>query len=104
MEARLEAIPLKVQPGFTPGIGIIPYAEQARIAEQMAAQDQKFLFYALRVMNDEVWNFVDGQRCIGEIAESVCMEFGFELEPDLFLPLVQELVDRGLIRLEADEG
>jgi hypothetical protein len=101
MEARLGAVPYKVQPGFTPGIGIIPYAEQVRTAGQMEVQDDKFLFYALRVMNDEVWNFIDGQRTIGEIAESVCMEFGFELEPALFLPLVQELVDRGLIRLEA---
>ena len=104
MEARLGAIPHKVQPGFTPGIGIIPYAEQARIAAQMAAQDDRFLFYALRVMNDEVWNFIDGQRTIGEIAESVCMEFGFELEPSLFLPLFEELVNRGLIRLEAVKG
>jgi hypothetical protein len=104
MKAELDAVPIKVQPGFTPGIGLIPYAEQARIAEQMQAQDSRFLFYALRVMNDEVWNFIDGQRSIGEIAESVCMEFGFELEPGLFLPLVQELVDRGLIRLEAAEG
>jgi hypothetical protein len=55
-------------------------------------------------MNDEVWNFIDGQRTIGEIAESVCMEFGFELEPALFLPLVQGLVDRGLVRLEAAGG
>ena len=101
MDATLDAIPVKVQPGFTPGIGIVPYAEQAKIAEQMQAQDPTFLFYALRVMNDEVWNFIDGQRSIGEIAESVCMEFGFELAPDLFLPLVEVLVDRGLVRLEA---
>jgi len=100
MQAKLNAIPLKVRPGFTPGIGIIPYAEQTRIAEQMQAQDPTFLFYALRVMNDEVWNFIDGQHSIGEIAESVCMEFGFELEPGLFLPLVEELVDSGLVTLE----
>ena len=104
METRLEAVPHKVQPGFTPGIGIIPYAEQARLAGQMEAQDNRFLFYSLRVMNDEVWNFIDGKRSVGEIAESVCMEFGFELEPALFLPLVQELLDRGLIRLEAAGG
>lgn len=101
METLLSAVPRKVQPGFTPGIGIIPYAEQTRIAEQMLAQDPTFLFYALRVMNDEVWNFIDGRRNIGEIAELVCMEFGFELEPSLFLPLVEELVDRGLVTLQA---
>lgn len=104
MKAELDAVPIKIRPGFTPGIGIIPYTEQARIAEQMQSQDPSFLFYALRVMNDEVWNFIDGQRSIGEIAESVCMEFRFELEPGLFLPLVQELVDRGLLRLAAAEG
>ena len=102
MEARLEAVPLKVQPGFTPGISIIPYAVQARLAEQMEAQDHTFQFYALRVMNDEVWNSIDGRCSIGEIAESVCMEFGFELEPGLFLPLVQELVDRGLVSLDKE--
>lgn len=100
MEVKLEAIPLKVRPGFAPGIGIMPYAEQVRIAEQMQAQDPTFLFYALRVMNDEVWNFIDGRRSIGEIAEAVCMEFDFELEPGLFLPLVEELVKRGLVTLD----
>jgi hypothetical protein len=100
METRLEAIPIKVQPGFTPGIGVVPYPVQAELAQRMRAQDSTFLFYALRVMNDEVWNLIDGQRSIGDIAEAVCMEFEFELEPDLFLPLVDALVDRGIVRLE----
>jgi hypothetical protein len=100
MEAKLGAIPHKARPGFTPGIGIIPYAEQARIAAEMQAQDPTFLFYALRVMNDEVWNLIDGRRSIGEIADAVSLEFDFELELGLFLPLVEELVDRGLVTLE----
>jgi hypothetical protein len=100
MESKLNTVPRKVQPGFTPGIGIIPYAVQSAVVEEMDAQEPKFLYYALRVMNDEVWNFIDGQRSIAEISESVCQEFGFELDPGLFLPLVEELKDRGLVTLE----
>ena len=100
MEVKLDSVPYKVKPGFTPGIGIVPYAEQARMAEHMQSQDPKFLFYSLRVMNDEVWNFIDGERSIGEIAESVCMEFEFDLSPELFLPLVEVLVDEGLVELD----
>lgn len=100
MKVTLEAIPRKFKPGFTPGLGIFSYPEQARIAEPMAAQDPRFVFYALRVMNDEVWSMIDGQRSVAEIAEAVCMEFGFELSPVLFLPLVEGLVKEGLVTLE----
>lgn len=103
MEAKLNAVPVKVRPGFTPGIGIVSYAMQADLARQMSAQESTYLFYALRVMNDEVWNFIDGQRNIGEIAESVCQEFGFELDPGMFVPLVEQLVTRGFVTLEEIE-
>lgn len=90
-------VPRKVAPGFTPGIGIFSYPKQAEIAKPMLAQDPKFVFYALRVMNDEVWNLIDGRRSVADIAEAICMEFGFELDPALFLPLVEGLVREGLV-------
>jgi len=96
----LETIPHKSTPGFTPGIGIFSYAEQAQIAAPMIAQDTRFVFYALRVMNDEVWNLIDGQRNIGEVADAVCLEFGFELDPTLFIPLVEGLAREGFVTLE----
>jgi len=99
MDLSLDAIPHKVASGFTPGLGIFSYPDQAKIAEPMLVQDTRFVFYALRVMNDEVWNLIDGRRNIGEIAEIVCIEFGFELDRILFLPLIAGLVREGLVTL-----
>jgi hypothetical protein len=103
MNPKLDSVPVKVQPGFTPGIGIVPYADQARIAGEMQAEDPRFLFYALRVMNDELWNSIDGQRTCAEIAAAVCMEFELDLAPSLFLPLIEVLVDEGLVKLKTVE-
>jgi hypothetical protein len=103
MDPLLDSVPVKVRPGFTPGIGVVPYAEQARTAAQMQAQDPQFLFYALRVMNDELWNFIDGKRTCAEIAEAVCMEFELDLAPALFMPLIGVLVDEGLVTLNSTE-
>ena len=98
--AALAAIPHKRVPGFTPGLAIFTYPEQAEISAPMETQDPVYTFYALRVMNDEVWNMIDGRRNIAEIAEAVCMEFGFELDPALFLPLIEGLVRVDLVTLE----
>lgn len=97
MDLTLNAIPRKIKPGFTPGLGLFTYPQQAAIAEPMQAQDPRFVFYALRVMNDELWNLIDGQRSIADIAEYLCMQFEFDLQPDLFLPLVEGLVQAGLV-------
>jgi hypothetical protein len=35
---------------------------------------------------------IDGERTLGEIAEAACLEFGFDLDPALFLPLFDRLV------------
>jgi len=101
MNAQLESVPYKVTPGFTPGLGIFSYPEQAAIAEPMMEQDPRFVFYALRVVNDEVWNMIDGERSIEEIAEAVCLEFGFQLDAQLFVPLFDGLVQQELIGLVA---
>jgi hypothetical protein len=98
--AQLGAIPHKVAAGFTPGLAIFSYPELAAISMPMETQDPTYTFYALRVMNDELWNMIDGQRSVAEIAEAVCMEFGFELDPVLFLPLFEGLVRQDLIALE----
>jgi hypothetical protein len=97
---ELTAVPHKVEPGFTPGLAIFSYREQAAISAPMETQDPTYTFYALRVMNDEVWNMIDGRRSVTEIAEAVCMEFGFELDPALFLPLFEGLVREDLITLQ----
>ena len=101
MNVQLESVPYKITPGFTPGLGIFSYPEQAAIAEPMLEQDAHFVFYALRVVNDEVWNMIDGERSIEDIAEAVCLEFGFQLDPELFVPLFEGLVRQDLIGLVA---
>jgi hypothetical protein len=52
-------------------------------------------------MADELWNFVDGYRTVGEIIESVCLEFDFELDPVLFIPLVEGMGEAGIMGLDA---
>ena len=99
-QPELASIPHKIEPGFTPGLAIFSYPELAAISAPMETQDPAYTFYGLRVMNDEVWNMVDGRRSVAEIAEAVCMEFGFELDPALFLPLFEGLVRQDLITLE----
>jgi hypothetical protein len=52
-------------------------------------------------MNDEVWNMIDGERSVKDIAEAVCLEFGFQLDAELFVPLFDGLVRQELIGLVA---
>jgi hypothetical protein len=99
-QPELISIAHKIKPGFTPGLAIFSYPELAAISAPMETQDPTYTFYALRVMNDEVWNMIDGRRSVAEIAEAVCMEFGFELDPALFLPLFEGLLRQDLITLE----
>lgn len=103
MKTTLVAVPRKLKHIPPPGLDRFSYSEQLRIAEPMAAQDPRFVFYSLRVMNDELWNMIDGRHSVGAIAKAVCMEFGFELDPALFLPLFDGLVRSGLITLDDTE-
>jgi len=102
VDVGLESIPFKFEPGFTPGLGILSYPEQAAIAEPMLQQDPRFVFYALRVVNDELWNSIDGEKNVEEIANALCFQFGFELDPELFIPLFEGLLREGLIGLETE--
>lgn len=102
MDIGLESIPVKLEPGFTPGLGIFSYPEQAAIAEPMLQQDPRFVFYALRVMNDELWNNIDGERSVEEIADGLCFQFGFALDPELFIPLFKGLLQEELIGLQTE--
>ena len=40
---------------------------------------------------------------VGDIAEAVCLQFGFELRPELFLPLVDGLVESGAASVVAGD-
>jgi hypothetical protein len=67
----------------------------------MQAQDPRIVFDSLRPMADELWNFVDGYRTVGEIIASVCLEFDFDLAPALFIPLIEGMEKSGILGLSA---
>jgi hypothetical protein len=71
------------------------------MVERMQAQDSRIVFDSLRPMADELWNFVDGYRTVGEIIESVCLEFDFELDSVLFIPLIEGMGEAGIMGLDA---
>jgi hypothetical protein len=78
------------------------YLDLVRLAERMAAQDPRVIFDSLRPIGDEFWNMVDGQRSVGDIAEAVCFEFGFDFDPALLLPLAEGVVRSGAMTVDDD--
>ena len=71
------------------------YPDLVALVDRMRAEDDRIIFDSLRPLGDEFWNMIDGTKPVGDIAEAVCLQFGFELRPELFLPLVDGLVESG---------
>jgi hypothetical protein len=84
-----------------PGTALMgtPYPELVVLVERMKAEDPRIIFDSLRPLGDEFWNMIDGERTAGEIAEAVCFEFGFDLPPQLFLPLVETLIANDVVEV-----
>lgn len=99
MKMTLNTIPRKCKQLSRPGLGL-SYPEAYELFKKMAAQDPRVLFYALRPLGDELWNMIDGQRSVGWIIEACLIEFGFEVDPHLFLPVFEGLEREGLITFE----
>ncbi len=99
MKMTLDKIPRKRKALSRPGLGL-SYPEAYELSKKMADQDPRVLFYALRPLGDELWNMIDGQRTIGWIIESCLIEFGFELDPHLFLPIFAGLERDGFIAFD----
>jgi hypothetical protein len=77
------------------------YPELVALVDRMQAEDDRIVFDSLRPMGDEFWNMIDGEKTVGDIADAVCLEFGFELRPELFLPLVDRMVQREAVSVVA---
>ena len=73
------------------------YPEVVAIMERMARQDPKVIFDSLRPIGEEFWNMIDERRTVAEIAEAVCLEFGFDLDPELFIPFVEGAEKAGAV-------
>jgi hypothetical protein len=51
-------------------------------------------------VSDEAWNFVDGQRTVGEIADAVGFEFGLEIDPGPIGRILEGHAADGTLRFE----
>ena len=92
MSASLSTVLRKNHEGPGTAVAGTSYPELVPLVARMQAEDPRIVFDSLRPMGDEFWNMIDGERSVGVIVEAVCLEFGFELNPELFLPLVDDMV------------
>jgi hypothetical protein len=98
MKMTLGDVPRKCVQVSRPGLGMA-YPQAYALYQKLVEQDPRILFYALRPLGDELWNMIDGQRSIGWIVEACLMEFGFEVDPILLLPIFEGLGSEGLLTI-----
>lgn len=92
MSASLATVLRKNHQGPGSVVAGTAYPDLVTLVTRMQAEDPRIIFDSLRPMGDEFWNMIDGQRTIEEIANAVCIQFGFNLSPELFIPLVNGIV------------
>jgi hypothetical protein len=80
------------------------YPELVALVERMRAQEPRFIFDSLLPVGHEIWNMIDGEQTVEEIVEATCLEFGFDLPPELFLPLIDGLVKSDAVDIVHGEG
>lgn len=102
MPVTLNSTPRKLVDGAHSALEGVSYPELVAIVELMQAQDSRIVFDSLRPMADELWNFVDGQRTVGAIIEAVCLEFDFDLDPALFIPLMEGMEKTEILTLSTE--
>lgn len=78
----------------------LEYEDLLQIAHLLAAADDDAGWRSLRVVSDEAWNFVDGERTVGEIAEAVGFEFGLHIEAEPVYRVLNGHAEAGNLRFE----
>jgi hypothetical protein len=101
-ELSLQSVLRKTTEGPGTATAGTSYPDLVGLAARMADQDPRVIFDSLRPIGDEFWNMVDGRRTIGDIAEAVCFEFGFDFDPALLLPLAEGVVRSGAMTVDDD--
>jgi hypothetical protein len=84
--------------------GTLSYPDLVALFERMKAQDGRIIFDSLRPIGDEFWNLINGRRSVAQIADEICLQFGFELDPEHFLPMAEGLVRKELAGLKTLGG
>jgi Peptidase family M28 len=103
-DGGFRVVPRRKPAQLPPGVVGLGFDEMARLVEAMQADDEQVNWETLRILGDELWNFSDGQRTIGEIAHAVCVEFGVRVHPQYFLTLAEGLQRANLLTLQKEEG
>lgn len=93
-------IPRRSQDVVPPGLVGLSYEQTAALVEAMQAEDPRVTWETLRIFADELWNYADGRRSVGEIAEAVTFEFGFAVGAKHFLTMARGLEQAGLFELD----
>ena len=78
----------------------LEYDDLLSIADQLAEADDEAGWRSLRVVSDEAWNFVDGERTVGDIADAVGFEFDLRVEPEPVYRILSGHEDGGNLRFE----
>jgi len=78
----------------------LEYEDLLKIAEMLSDADEDAGWRSLRVVSDEAWNFIDGQRTVGEIADAVGFEFDMQIEPEPVYRILSGHAEVGNLRFE----
>jgi hypothetical protein len=95
----LSAVPRRTYNAPGTALSGSSYPELVALVERMRAQDPTVIFDTLRPICDELWNLIDGQRTVGEIAEALVMQFDIQVDPEVLVPLFEGLARSGEIEL-----
>ncbi len=82
--------------------GTLSFPDLVVLYERMNVHDGRVVFDSLRPIGDEFWNLINGSRSVAQIADELCLQFGFELDPEHFLPLAVGLVREKLASITSD--
>jgi hypothetical protein len=104
MTTTLQSVLRRAHDGPGTAVAGTAYPDLVALVERMQAEDRRIIFDSLRPMGDEFWNMIDGERSVEAIADAVCLEFGFDLSPELFLPLVNGMVASGAAEMVGVEN
>ena len=93
--------PCRAADHLPPGVVGLSFDEMAELVAAMHRDDARANWETLRILGDELWNFADGRRTLGEIADAICFEFGVEIHPRHFFTLARGLEKAGVFTLRS---
>lgn len=98
--AAANVVPRRLVVRDAPGLAGTDYWDLYEMWQEMEGRDPKMRYDSLRIIGDEIWNFVDGKRSVNQIAEAIGAEFDFDLESRHVLRLFQGLEREGFVALD----